>query len=128
MGRRSRPHRTEPVCPPSHHSPDPVTAQYARHGCWVVVACGEFDADTVEPLERALGRAAAEGFAVVVLDVGAVTFADSGLLNLLVRTQRATTLRIAGSPPQLRRILELTGADQALHLYPSADDACADAL
>ncbi|MGW8329150.1 STAS domain-containing protein [Streptomyces sp. NPDC055808] len=112
--------------PDSSFRPDPVAAQYARGGSSVVVARGELDVDTVPLLARALERAAAAA-PVVVLDVGGVTFADSTTLNLLLRTHRATTLRIAAPQTQLLHLLEVTGADHVLRLYPSTDDACAAA-
>ncbi|MFD7539871.1 STAS domain-containing protein [Streptomyces sp. NPDC059819] len=107
----------------SQFSPGPVAAQYARNGCNVIVARGELDLDTTADLAAALSKAAGE-HGVVVLDLSAVTFADSALLNLLLHTHRATTLRIAAPHPRVTLLLEMTGADQVLHLFATVDDAC----
>ncbi|MFE0680659.1 STAS domain-containing protein [Streptomyces sp. NPDC058961] len=98
--------------------------QYACNESWVVAVEGELDAQTLPPLQRAL-EAAAKNWPVVVFDASAVPFADSSTLNLLLQTHRATRLRIAGAQPQLLRVLEITGADAALALYPTVTDACA---
>ncbi|GHA43308.1 hypothetical protein GCM10010329_77680 [Streptomyces spiroverticillatus] len=97
-------------------------AQYAKNGIWVVSAQGDLDLRSLPPLRHALEGAAHE-HEVVVLDAGAVTFTDSSALNLLLTAHRLTTLRIAAAPDQLRELLEITGTDQVLHLYPTLDEA-----
>ncbi|GGS58999.1 hypothetical protein GCM10010206_21150 [Streptomyces cinerochromogenes] len=57
-----------------------------------------------------------------------MTFCDSAGLGALLAAQRLakardTVLALACAPPTLRRILELTGADQVLTLYGTVDDA-----
>ncbi|MFK0181720.1 STAS domain-containing protein [Streptomyces xanthochromogenes] len=111
----------------SPYHPGPIAAQYAHKGCHVIVARGELDLDTTPDLTAALAKAADE-HDVVVIDLSAVTFADSALLNLLLRTHGATTLRIAAPHPRIMLLLELTGADQALHVFTNLDDACATDL
>ncbi|GGY69669.1 STAS domain-containing protein [Streptomyces xanthochromogenes] len=66
------------------HHPGPVAAQYPHNGCHVIVARGELDLDTTPDLAAALAKAADE-HDVVVIDLSAVTFADSAVLNLLSR-------------------------------------------
>ncbi|MEU8956638.1 STAS domain-containing protein [Streptomyces sp. NPDC048518] len=105
-------------------SPDPYVEQYPRDGSWVVVARGDLDMHTVPPLRRAM-ETAAVALPVLVLDVAEVTFADSSALNLLLVIHQSTTLRIAAPQPQLLRLLETTGADEILNIYPSTDHACA---
>ncbi|MFD3613111.1 STAS domain-containing protein [Streptomyces atroolivaceus] len=51
-------------------------------------------------LRQALEAAAATQ-PLVILDAGAVTFADSTTLSLLLRTHRSTHFRIAAPPPAL---------------------------
>ncbi|MFJ9909805.1 STAS domain-containing protein [Streptomyces sp. NPDC101152] len=89
---------------------------------WVVTARGEFDLDTSGELTVVLERAAREHSRVVV-DASQVRFADSTLLTLLLRVHGRTDLRVAAPAPQLRRMLELTGADQVLDVRASLDDA-----
>ncbi|MEU9395674.1 STAS domain-containing protein [Streptomyces sp. NPDC048324] len=96
--------------------------QYERGGAWVVIAQGDYDLDSIGRLTQALDTAAAQ-HKRVVLDASAVTFADSTFLNLLLNTHHRTDLRIAAPAPQLRRILEITGADTLLDIRPTVDDA-----
>ncbi|GAA1934374.1 hypothetical protein GCM10009837_70290 [Streptomyces durmitorensis] len=106
--------------------PKCVVEQYTREGSWVVVVRGDLDMDSMPPVREAMERAAA-ALPVLILDTGAVSFADSSALNLLLLIHQATTLRIAAPPPQLLRMLRITGADQILNLYPSTEQACAAA-
>ncbi|MFH8487739.1 STAS domain-containing protein [Streptomyces longisporoflavus] len=98
--------------------------QYAREGSWVVAARGELDADSIAPLDRAT-QAAVAAVPTLVVDLGAVTFADSSALNLLLVLHHSTALRVAAPQPQLMRVLHVTGADRVLNIYPSTDHACA---
>ncbi|MFJ9721528.1 STAS domain-containing protein [Streptomyces sp. NPDC101209] len=105
------------------HTPGQVgVGQYERGGAWVVIAHGDYDLDSIGRLTQALDTAAAQ-HKRVVLDASGVTFADSTFLNLLLNTHRHTDLRIAAPAPQLRRILEITGADTLLDIRPTVDDA-----
>ncbi|KUM81615.1 STAS domain-containing protein [Streptomyces griseorubiginosus] len=96
--------------------------QYERDKAWVIVAHGAFDMDTIAPLTEALQAAVAE-HARVVVDVSGITFADSTFLNLLLHINQQTDLRIVAPAPQLRRVLEMTGADTVLTVQPTVDDA-----
>ncbi|MFE6128724.1 STAS domain-containing protein [Streptomyces sp. NPDC056437] len=100
----------------------PLGAQYAAGDAWVVTARGEVDLNNLPPLTDALARAA-EKHAVIVLDASAITFADSTLLNVLLSVRRSADLRIAAPGPQIRRLLELTGADQVLSVYAHVEAA-----
>ncbi|MFD5029233.1 STAS domain-containing protein [Streptomyces sp. NPDC058220] len=90
----------------------------ALRDIYVVVARGEIDASNVSQVREALETAAA-AHTVVILDTSELLFADSSLLSVLLRVRRTTSLRIAAPPPQLRRLLDISGADQVLRLYPS---------
>lgn len=96
--------------------------QYEREGVWVVVAHGDYDAHSIASMGHALERAA-EKHARVVVDAADLRFADSSFLNLLLRTHRATSLCVASPAPQLRRVLEITGADQVLDVRATVEDA-----
>lgn len=69
-------------------------------------------------------EAAAAAGPVPVLVTGEMSFADSSALNLLLLMHQTTTLSIAAPPHQLMRLLQPTGADQVLNLYPSVELAC----
>ncbi|MFJ5812263.1 STAS domain-containing protein [Streptomyces sp. NPDC093093] len=78
-----------------------------------VIACvGEFDQDTLEAFREAGNPAAADpSVRRIVLDVSRLTFADSSMLNEMLRLLRSGRLVLAGPiPPSLRRVFELTGA------------------
>ncbi|HET6856254.1 MAG TPA: STAS domain-containing protein [Streptomyces sp.] len=85
-------------------------------GLWVVTARGDLDHETCPALFQVL-ETAARMYPVVILDAARVTFGDLAFLNLLLRVHRSTTLRIAGPPTQIVRLMELTGADQILEVY-----------
>ncbi|WP_028810180.1 STAS domain-containing protein [Streptomyces sp. 351MFTsu5.1] len=96
--------------------------QHERDKAWVIVAQGAFDMDTIAPFAEALQAAVAK-HARVVVDVSGVTFADSTFLNLLLHINQQTDLRIVAPAPQLRRVLEMTGADTVLTVQATVDDA-----
>ncbi|MDQ1041178.1 anti-anti-sigma factor [Streptomyces sp. V3I8] len=96
--------------------------QYACSGAWVVTVRGDLDLESLAAQRTQLERTAA-AVPVLVLDLSAVTFADSSFLNLLLMVRRATDLRLAGVPGQIARLLELTGADEVLRLFPTVSDA-----
>jgi anti-anti-sigma factor len=87
-----------------------------------VAVHGAFDFDSVPLLAAALQEAATT-HTIVVVDAAGVTFADSAFLNVLLNFRRSHRLRVAGPARQLRRVLELTGADQVLDIRPTVDDA-----
>ncbi|MFJ7271692.1 STAS domain-containing protein [Streptomyces sp. NPDC099050] len=88
----------------------------------VVIACGDMDLDTTGSFADTL-LVAVQTHPVVILDTGGVTFADSTFLNLLLRAHAATDLRVAATPHQLQRLLEMTGADTVLNLYRTVEEA-----
>ncbi|MFD8308388.1 STAS domain-containing protein [Streptomyces sp. NPDC059690] len=107
----------------NEHIPGHIgVVQYERGGACVVVAHGAYDLHSIGPLADALQTAAAK-HARVVLDASGITFADSTFLNMLLSTHRMTDLRVAGPAPQLRRVLEMTGADTVLDLRTTVEDA-----
>ncbi|HEY2576153.1 MAG TPA: STAS domain-containing protein [Streptosporangiaceae bacterium] len=79
-----------------------------------------------ETLEQVLASEAA----VVVADMTATTFCASEGLHILIRTHLqaaagGVALRLAAPGPVVRRVMELTAADQVLDIYPSMEDALA---
>ncbi|MER5428050.1 STAS domain-containing protein [Streptomyces sp. NPDC002588] len=118
-------HGEEPTAQLGDEAPEPTgPVQYASGGAWVVVASGSYDLNSLGPLAEAL-QAAAEEHSRVVLDASGISFADSTLLNLLLRLHQDGTLRVAAPAPQLRRVLELTGADAVLVVRETVEDAAA---
>ncbi|MFD9359971.1 STAS domain-containing protein [Streptomyces sp. NPDC060031] len=89
-------------------------------GVRVIVCAGEFDQDTLGPLKTASTKAAYDpGVRRIVLDITAVTFADSVTLSLMLHLLRTGRLVLAGPvPPRLDRLLDLT---ETRDLFPTAD-------
>ncbi|MEU3936239.1 STAS domain-containing protein [Streptomyces sp. NPDC029044] len=106
----------------AHTRPGAALSQYERHGAWVVVARGAYDMDSIPPLAEALNSAVGT-YPKVILDASGITFADSTLLNLLILTHQAGTLRVVAPSPQLQRLCEITGVDSLLQTRESVDDA-----
>ncbi|MET9678344.1 STAS domain-containing protein [Streptomyces sp. NPDC006482] len=94
-------------------------------GALVLVLAGEFDSGTMAPFRRALADAQSARAARTIIDVSGVVYADSGLLRLLVQaSRRLPRFTVAGPlPPQLRRLLELSGAAGTLRITPDIEAA-----
>ncbi|MER6465790.1 STAS domain-containing protein [Streptomyces sp. NPDC001228] len=100
----------------------PFLTQYEEQRAWVVVVHGAFDANSVPLLVSALQDAAVTHETVVV-DAAQMTFGDSSVLNALLNFHQGHRLRVARPAPQFQRVLEMTGADMALDVWPTVQDA-----
>lgn len=89
---------------------------------WVVTPRGELDLGTLAPLQQALEEAV-RSHPVIVIDLSQVTFGDSSFLTTLLHTHQHTELRLATPSSAVQRLLNVTGADQILHLFPTLSDA-----
>ena len=92
-----------------------------------VAVAGEVDVDTAPRMRDALLEVIAEGEAVFV-DLGSVTFMDStGLSALIVARQaadaRGIPLQLRDVPPQVLKLLTLTGLDDWLPVEPVPTDS-----
>ena len=97
----------------------------------VVKLPGEIDVSNDGQVQDTLTSALDGGTAVLVADAGETTFCGcSGVTALLLTHHRAAAagaqLRIVVGGPSMRRILELTAADQVLNTYPTLAAALAD--
>jgi anti-sigma B factor antagonist len=120
---------------PQPASPQPGTAGAAESPRQpqptVVTLPGEIDISNYGQVHDTLTSALDDGTAVLVADAGATAFCGcSGVTALLLAHHRAAAARaqlrvVVGSPP-MRRILELTAADQVLNTYPTLAAALAD--
>ncbi|MDX3537268.1 STAS domain-containing protein [Streptomyces sp. MB09-01] len=95
------------------------------NGALVLVLAGEFDSGTMAPFRRALAEAQSAPAVRTIIDVSGVVYADSGLIRLLVQAHRRIPRFIVAGPlpPQLRRLLELSGAAAFLRITPDVDAA-----
>jgi anti-sigma B factor antagonist len=97
----------------------------------VVTLPGEIDISNDRQVQDTLTSALDDGTAVLVADAGGTTFCGcSGVTALLIAHDRAAAagaqLRVVAGSPPMRRILELTAADQVLNTYPTLAAALAD--
>ena len=96
----------------------------------VVALPVEIDAANIGLVEAALASALASRPTVLIADGTTTVFCDSSGIGTLVRAHRQAAatgaqLRVVITGSQVRRVLELIGADQLLGVYPSL--ACAQA-
>ena len=95
----------------------------------VVTLPAEIDISNDGRVEDELTSALGDGLGVLVADATRTTFCASAGMSALIRAHHqaqaaGTQLRVVASPA-VRRILELTGADQVLDTYPGLADALA---
>jgi anti-anti-sigma factor len=96
----------------------------------VVTLPAEIDASNDGQVQDTLTHELEHGTAVLVADAAGTAFCDcAGVTALILAHRRAAAagaqLRVAASPA-MRRILELTSADQVLDTYPTLAAALAD--
>ncbi|MFF7452171.1 MULTISPECIES: anti-sigma factor antagonist [unclassified Streptomyces] len=89
---------------------------------------GEMDYVTGPGLWEQISEVLAGDTAFVVLDLSGVSFCDSAGLNLLLRADKEARLGgvelvLACVPQHLRRIVEMTGADQVLRIHDTVTEA-----
>jgi anti-sigma B factor antagonist len=106
-----------------HESSDIDIEIVERDGVVVVVVQGEVDLYAASKFEASLTRARASRPQSIVVDVDRVDFMDSAGVHVLLQfwsSQRnGTRLALTPGSPQVRRLLEVTGARRYLPLAPS---------
>lgn len=100
----------------SHRTDDALT----------ITVAGDIDPNTVEPLQCALSaaRTGPDARRTVVLDLSAVTFAGTSLINALLRARTslgAERLRIVDPSPCVIHLMALS--DLGRHFFPDAASA-----
>ncbi|MEV1046636.1 STAS domain-containing protein [Streptomyces sp. NPDC049916] len=100
-----------------------------ERGAFVVVVSGEFDADEQDLLAAAWDEADERGLPVTVLDLSAVTFADSSFLSNLLqarRRHRAASRRlvlVGPLQPRVHMLLTMTKVLEHFEVSRSLDEA-----
>ena len=89
---------------------------------------GELDQSTAPELRTALVTAFGEAQEGVLVDLSDCNFIDSTGLSLLVETKRRLSeddrrFGVCCPDADVRRLLELTGIDQAVGLFDTRDEA-----
>ena len=84
----------------------------------------EIDISNADQIREDLLSVVNRGATTLVVDMSATTFCDSAGVNALVRTlKRATAnstgMRLVVSTHAVRRVLDITGVDHLIDIYPS---------
>lgn len=106
-----------------------ITLASEHPGRAVVPLPAEFDICIADQVGACVSSALDCGASVLVADASRTTFCDCAGVRALIEThlqalESGVQLRIAASP-EVRRILQLTGADEVLDTYGSVADALA---
>jgi anti-anti-sigma factor len=96
--------------------------------CVVARVRGEMDYTTRPALQERFVELITRGYRFIVLDMSGVTFCDSAGLNVLVvarlrADERGAELVLACVPPNLVRVLWMTGVDQVLRVFATVAEA-----
>ena len=96
----------------------------------VIAMPAEIDMTNADQVGQALLAAASPGVAVLIIDMSRTTFCDSAGVHAVITAYRhavttGTQLRLVVTT--VRRIFSVIGADEVIPLYPTLDEALADA-
>jgi anti-anti-sigma factor len=105
-----------------------VSTSTAVGGVVLLEVEGEVDAHTVVELDRALNDLLAQGRSRLVLDASRVGFISSAGLRAITFAQREAQqqggeVRLFGLSDQVRRVFEMAGLDECLHLTDTRQEA-----
>ena len=89
---------------------------------------GELDAHTVRKFEQTLNDLLAQGHSRLVLDASQMSFISSAGLRVIMFAQREVDkrdgqVRVCGLNAPARRIFEMAGLDEVLHLSDALQEA-----
>jgi anti-sigma B factor antagonist len=100
-------------------------------GTHVISVAGEIDLATGPELEQAILALPEDGTASVIVDLTECGFMDSTGMHILARTHERLgrsggRLAVVTNHHGILKVLELTGLDQLLQIYPSRAKALGD--
>jgi anti-sigma B factor antagonist len=106
-----------------------VTSE-SEDGLHTVIVHGELDQGTAPELRAVLGSALGDSGKSVLVDLSECDFIDSTGLSLLVEAKRTLdedhrAFGVCCPDADVRRLLELTGIDEAVGLFDTRDEAAA---
>jgi anti-sigma B factor antagonist len=98
----------------------------------LVTLAGESDMNTRETLRDALAQAAAQPARHLIVDLSELEFIDSAAMHELMEARASFggaggQLALVAPQPLVARVLNLTGADQVVPVYPDLRSAVAAA-
>jgi anti-sigma B factor antagonist len=93
---------------------------FEEPGTLILRLCGELDGASREVIEPAVMAAIPTAYKVV-LDLGDLTFCDSGGISMFIAAHQKAdaeghTLIVGNVPPNIARVLAVSGVDQVLNL------------
>jgi anti-sigma B factor antagonist len=94
----------------------------------VVTLPREIDITNADEIRERLLSAASQGASILVADLSQTTFCDSAGVTALVRAFRranenGTKFRLVTTSPSVLRVLEITGVDRLIDVYPTISEA-----
>jgi anti-sigma B factor antagonist len=94
----------------------------------VVSAPAEIDVSNAGDVLGCLLMVIRDGPAVLIVDLTATTFCDSAAVHALVQAFKearasGVELRLAAGGPAVIRLLEITGVDQLIGIYPTVPES-----
>lgn len=91
-----------------------------NEGVTFLAVSGDVDLATADRLQEAAEMALTIACGTLRIDLSAVTFLDSTGINALIQIRNmaanTTVLILENPPPQVERILRITGLDAAFHI------------
>jgi anti-sigma B factor antagonist len=98
----------------------------------VITLPGEIDISNSEQVREELLSLLNRGPAVLIVDMAETTFCDSAGVNALVRAHRRATangaeIRLVVASPGVQRVLDITGVDRLISVYPTVAASLGDA-
>ena len=117
-------------------TPFKVDMETVGEGVSVVSVSGELDQATANDLRQPLMETISAGSHAVMIDLTDCSFIDSTGLGVIVeawkllqqRDGQKAALTICCAGPEVRRLLEVTGLDQAIMIRETRDEAIAPLL
>ena len=105
-----------------------VLTSVAENGVVLLKVEGEVDAHTALELDRSLNDLLAQGHSRLVLDASQMGFISSAGLRAIMFAQREACqhggqVRVCGLNAQVRRIFDMAGLDECLHLSETRQEA-----
>lgn len=94
----------------------------------IITLPAELDVATSPATAKALAAAIRPGIPIIVADMTHTIYCDSAANQVLLRAHHDasanhTDLRVVAPHPAVRRVFQLIGTDQILHLYPTLSRA-----
>ena len=97
----------------------------------VITLPEEIDISNSEQVREELLSLLNRGPAVLIVDMAETTFCDSAGVNALVRAHKRATangaeIRLVVTSPGVQRVLDITGVDRLIPVYPSLTASLAE--